>query len=81
MNDKYDEAGILIRPIVKLESKMDQIKLPDGWHITYNPKPLSTYDYDFYHDNYDGENGLAGTAEDIYDASEQINEIIAEKNL
>lgn len=58
-----------------------QIQIPEGWSITYSPKPIGNgrHDYDFYHDNYDGENGLAGTAEDIYDAIEQINEIEEEK--
>jgi len=58
-----------------------QIQIPKGWSITYSPKPFGKgrHDYDFYHDNLDGENGLSGTAEDIYDAIEQINEIEDEK--
>lgn len=60
---------------------MEQPQIPKGWHITYNPKSIGSgkHDYDFHHDNFDGENGLAGTAEDIYDAIEQINEIEAAK--
>lgn len=48
-----------------------------GWHISYNPKPIpdKSHDYDFHHDDYDGENGLCGTAKDIEDAVKQINEI------
>jgi hypothetical protein len=57
-----------------------QNQMPAGWNIKHNPKPISNsrHDWDFYHDNYDGVNGLAGTAEDIYDAIEQIAEIEAE---
>lgn len=58
---------------------MTQPNMPCGWHITCDPQPMAKQNYVFWHDNYDGENGLAGTAEDIYDAIEQINEIEAEK--
>lgn len=55
-------------------------KIPEGWSITYNPKPIPVrcHDYDFVHDNYDGAdggNGLCGTASSIDDAIEQIEEI------
>lgn len=37
---------------------------PDGWVITCNAKPIvsSAHDFEFVHENYDGENGLCGTA-------------------
>lgn len=52
-------------------------KLPEGWNISYNPKPIPnrSFDYDFYHDDYDGENGLCGNAASVEDAIEQIKEI------
>lgn len=54
--------------------------LSNGWHIDYSPKPIpdSRYDYDFYHDDYDGAdggNGLSGTASSVEDAMNQITEI------
>lgn len=50
-----------------------------GWHIEKNIKPIPTdnFNYDFYHDNYDGENGLAGNASSIDDAIKQIDEIMS----
>ena len=37
--------------------------IPTGWKIVYNPKPIpdSQFDYDFHHDEYDGENGMLAT--------------------
>ncbi len=54
--------------------------LPDGWNIEYYPKPIPDFrfDYDFYHDDYDGAdggNGLSGTASSVEDAMRQITEI------
>jgi hypothetical protein len=48
-----------------------------GWTISHNPKPVGTtaWDWDFSHENYDGENGLCGTASSYEDAIEQIREI------
>ncbi len=53
------------------------MKIPEGWIIEFNPKPIPDrqFDYDFYHEDHDGENGLCGTAKDIEDAVNQINEI------
>jgi len=53
------------------------MKPPAGWHIEYAPKPVPYrgYDYDFWHDDHDGRNGLAGTAASKKDALEQIKEI------
>lgn len=38
---------------------------PDGWAITLDPKPIGSraHDFEFFHQNYDGENGFCGTAE------------------
>ena len=47
--------------------------IPDGWHIEYNPKPIPAWvgcDWDYWHDNHDGENGLCGTAGSESDAVE-----------
>ena len=54
--------------------------IPNGWHIEYDPKPIpiSSHDYNYYHDDYDGAdggNGLAGTASSVDDAMNQIMEI------
>lgn len=53
----------------------------EGWHVAYNPKPIPdrSHDYDFWHDDHDGENGLCGTASSLDDAIDQIKEIIAEQ--
>ena len=55
----------------------DPVNDLDGWHIERNVKPIPDrrHDYDFWHDEYDGGNGLAGTAESIDDAMRQISEI------
>ena len=44
---------------------------PDGWHIERNMKPIPDrrFDWDYWHDDYDGAdggNGMAGSA-DSYD--------------
>lgn len=51
--------------------------IPKGWQVHYNPKPipLRHFDYDFSHENFDGENGLAGNAASIQGAINQIQEI------
>jgi hypothetical protein len=56
---------------------------PAGWTITYNPKPIPNreHDYDFVHDNYDGENGLCGTAKDYLNAIHNIFEIIRDGDM
>lgn len=56
------------------------IPMRNGWHIQKNVKPIpdSRHDYDFWHDDYDGENGLCGTASDPIDAAKQIMEMEAE---
>lgn len=48
----------------------------NGWHIEYNPKPIPCrdFDWDFWHDDYDGTNGLCGTAESEAEARQQIEE-------
>jgi hypothetical protein len=55
-----------------------------GWSIEYNPKPIPDrrFDYDYWHDDYDGSdggNGLCGTASSVVDAMEQIAEIEADR--
>ena len=49
----------------------------NGWYIEKNPKPIGSrsFDYDFWHDNHDGDNGLCGNASSVADAIEQIEEI------
>ena len=58
------------------------LNIPDGWNITYNPKPIPTrdFDYDFVHENYDyctetGDNGLCGNGKSVEDCLGQIKEI------
>jgi hypothetical protein len=52
-------------------------QLPNGWHVEYNPKPIPDrrFDWDFWHDDNDIDNGLCGTAASKKDAIEQINEV------
>lgn len=77
----YDECRL---PAQTCNKKCIWSKVPGGWTITFNPKPIPDrcHDYDFIHENYDGAdggNGLSGTAESAIDAAQQIREI--EKNL
>jgi hypothetical protein len=49
---------------------------PHSWHIEKNPKPIADrrFDFDFWHDDYDGAdggNGLAGNAASWEDAVKQ----------
>ena len=54
---------------------------PEGWTIEYNPKPIKRIgDWDFWHENHDGENGLFGMADSKADALEQIKEIEDDRN-
>lgn len=48
-----------------------------NWTIEKNvkPIPLRDFDYDFWHDDFDGENGLCGTAKNEQDAIGQIEEM------
>lgn len=48
-----------------------------GWHIERGPKPIPTrsFDFDFWHDDHDGDNGLCGNAKSVDDAIQQIREI------
>ena len=50
---------------------------PKGWTIVYNPKPIPDrrFDWDYSHENYDGENGLCGNAASFDDAVFEINGI------
>tara|TARA_R110000851_G_scaffold2989_1_gene12104 strand:- start:11 stop:406 length:396 start_codon:yes stop_codon:yes gene_type:complete len=59
----------------------NEIPIPAGWKISLNPKPipLRDFDYDFWHDDYDGAdggNGLCGAASSIAEAVNQIKQIM-----
>lgn len=47
------------------------------WTITYNPKaiPIPDFDYDYYHNNHDGENGLCGSSDSVEGAKSEIDSI------
>ena len=56
------------------------IKKIGDWNIQYNPKPIPDrrFDYDFWHDDYDGADGndvRYGNAKSEADAMEKILEI------
>ena len=75
----YDNCRL---PAAKCNTRCDFAKTPEGWSVVFNPKPIPSrnFDYDFTHENFDGENGLCGTAASIKDAAQQIFEIEAEIN-
>lgn len=54
------------------------MNIPTGWHIKKNVKPIPVrcFDYDFWHDDFDGEGLVCGTASSVEDALRQIEEII-----
>ena len=65
----------------RIQQEKDTI--PEGWSVTYNPKPIpySAFDYDFSHENYDGVDGeLCGTASSVVDAVMKIKEIEAQSD-
>ena len=77
----YDSCRI---PAQKCNAKCEFSKIPQGWSVVFNPKPMPDrrFDYDFVHEDYDycsdaGSNGLCGNAESIEDAVKQIKEIEA----
>ncbi len=47
-----------------LSKAFADFELPDGWHIECNPKPIPDrrFDWDYWHDEVDEENGLCGSA-------------------
>lgn len=51
------------------------------WHIQYSPKPIPTdkFDWDFWHDDYDGapdaKDHRCGSAPSLFEAMEAIREI------
>ncbi len=49
----------------------------EGWTITFNPKPIPdrSDDWDYVHEDFDGENGLCGTAKSREVAIQYIMEI------
>ena len=53
---------------------MNACDLPSGWNIELNPKPIPdrSFDYDFWHDDHDGDNGLSGSAASFDDAVQDI---------
>ena len=48
--------------------------MPEGWHIEYNPKPIRGLDWDYWHDDHDGENGLSGTGSSFNNYLNQIED-------
>lgn len=53
------------------------MEVPEGWHVEYNQKPIPDrqFDYDYWHDDHDGTNGLCGASASVVDAIKQIEEI------
>jgi len=70
----------MVIPAIEKAWITTQIIKYNGWNISYWKKPIPDrrHDFDFTHDDFDGENGLCGTAKSIYDAVEQIKEIESE---
>jgi len=61
------------------QAKMNSL-IPNRWSIEKNPKPIPDrrFDFDFWHEDYDGSdggNGLSGTASSVEDAVNQIKDI------
>ena len=58
-----------------------QQRIPQGWHIRREMKPIPDrrHDYDFWHDDVDLDSDLYGTAESVEDALLQIAEIEADQ--
>ena len=52
-------------------------EIKTGWFMEFNPKPIPKreFDYDFWHTDHDGENGLCGAGADLDDCLRQIAEI------
>lgn len=57
------------------------MKIPTGWHIQYNPKPipLRGHDWDYWHDEVDNDSRLTGTAGSEEEAKLAIMEKQAER--
>lgn len=52
-------------------------RFPNGWNIAKEAKPIPDrrFDFDFWHDDHEGDSNLCGTAANKADAVEQIKEI------
>ena len=52
----------------------NEMKVGNGWNIELNKKPIPDrmFDYDFWHDDHDGDNGLSGSAASFDDAVQEI---------
>jgi len=52
------------------------MKIANGWNIQLSAKPIPmrAYDYDFWHDDCDDLNRLAGTGSSIEDCDDQIED-------
>ena len=51
--------------------------IPEGWNIDRDRKPIPDrqFDYDFWHDDHDGDNNLSGNGSSVDDCINQIREI------
>ena len=71
---------MILYPIVEQMEAAAELKV-NGWTIKHDTKPIPdrSFDWDFWHDNHDGDNGLCGNASSITDALEQIADIEADQ--
>ena len=69
----YAQVGVAIFQ----ERILMAASIGNGWYVEYNQKPIPDRrnDYDFWHEDYDLDSGLCGTAESVEDAIRQIEEI------
>ena len=74
MNTNCNHYDTCRLPTKTCNNKCQFAKTPDGWIVYFDPKPIAdhSFDYTFYHENHDGENGLCGTAKSVNDATLQI---------
>ena len=55
-----EQNSVLIVALQDTIKAIDAKEVPEGWSVEKNPKAVSGFDWDYYHD--DWEDGLCGTA-------------------
>lgn len=74
----YDTCKL---PVQTCNSKCAFSKVPEGWRVQFNPKPIPDrqFDYDFWHEDADDQNGLHGNAPSVEAAAVEAIEMHRER--
>ena len=73
---------MILYPIVQEMEAAAELKV-NGWTIKHDAKPIPdrSFDWDFWHENHDGDNGLQGHEYTLQEAIAEIKAIEAERTV